>query len=164
MTLPNPMVRSTSSRNNHNMSNFINKILNLQSKLNTHRASDRRNSLGLLLPTTPSTKPLKHFQVWRPAAAGDGGKVDGGGGLRFSANFGSFQWQTTAQNVTLVKSFPMVSSTRQTDTGWESYGCLKFDKFGHVVVVVWWNWPHHWIQKGRNKMVKLFVSFRVPKY
>ena len=40
------------------------------------------------------------------------------------------------------------------------------------MVVVWWNWPHHWIRKGRIRLGKLFAgrkyvrlaaSFCVPK-
>ena len=57
------------SNNNHITSNFINKVLNFKLKLNTHRASDRRNSVGLLLPTTPSTKSLNQFQKWWPVTA-----------------------------------------------------------------------------------------------
>ena len=77
------MVRSISSNNNHNMSNFINIFLNFKLKLNTHRTSNQRNSWGLLLPTTPSTKPFNQFQKWWLAAVGDGG---GGGGADSDGN------------------------------------------------------------------------------
>ena len=123
------MVRSISSNNNHNMSNFIIKVLNFKLKLNTHRASDRRNSWGLLLPTTSSTKPIKKFQKRRPAATGDGDGAEGGGGGAIPANSGSFRRQTTAQIVPLVESFPTVPSMRQSDVEWKSYGRLKFWKF-----------------------------------
>ena len=117
------MVRSISANNNHKISNLINKFLNFKLKLNAHRASDKRNSLGLLLPTMPSTKPLNQFQKWWPAAAGEGDEVDGGSGARFLEYSDGFRWQSTTHS---SRAFPTVPSMRQTDNRWESYERLKF--------------------------------------